>query len=88
MGAVGFLPEYAAFLYPVALIKCDEDTGEPLRNKEGWCIKCKPGEAGVFLGKIARKNPLRAFGGYSDKVSQFLSKICTDVIYLLEGSDY
>uniref|UniRef100_A0A1B0DIC4 Uncharacterized protein n=1 Tax=Phlebotomus papatasi TaxID=29031 RepID=A0A1B0DIC4_PHLPP len=49
VGAVGFLPEYAAFLYPVALIKCDEDTGEPLRNKEGWCIKCKPGEAGVFL---------------------------------------
>lgn len=34
-GAVGFIPRYASFIYPVILIRCDEHSGEPLRNHEG-----------------------------------------------------
>uniref|UniRef100_A0A1B0GJ61 Very long-chain fatty acid transport protein n=1 Tax=Lutzomyia longipalpis TaxID=7200 RepID=A0A1B0GJ61_LUTLO len=78
VGAVGFVPVYAEYLYPVTLIKCDEETGEPIRNSEGWCIKCKPGEAGIFLGKIIRKTPARAFGGYADKKASE-KKILRDV---------
>ncbi|XP_059608882.1 long-chain fatty acid transport protein 1 [Phlebotomus argentipes] len=78
VGAVGFVPIYAEFLYPVTLIKCNEDTGEPLRDANGCCTKCKPGEAGIFLGKITRKAPARAFGGYADKKASE-KKILRDV---------
>uniref|UniRef100_A0A1L8DYU4 Very long-chain fatty acid transport protein n=1 Tax=Nyssomyia neivai TaxID=330878 RepID=A0A1L8DYU4_9DIPT len=78
VGAVGFVPIYAEYLYPVTLIKCNEETGEPIRNSEGWCIKCKTGEAGIFLGKIIKKVPARAFGGYADKKASE-KKILRDV---------
>ncbi|GAB0090108.1 hypothetical protein DMENIID0001_047910 [Sergentomyia squamirostris] len=78
VGAVGFVPRYAGPLYPVSLIKCDEDNGEPIKDENGWCIKCKPGEAGIFLGKITRKAPARAFGGYADKKASE-KKIMRDV---------
>lgn len=66
-GAIGFVPHIAKALYPVELIKCDEETGEPIRNEEGFCIRCDFGEPGVFIGRIGSKDPARAFSGYSDK---------------------
>jgi acyl-CoA synthetase (AMP-forming)/AMP-acid ligase II len=44
VGAVGFVPRYAGIVYPVALIKCNEETGEPTRGPDGLCIRCKPGK--------------------------------------------
>jgi solute carrier family 27 fatty acid transporter 1/4 len=67
IGAVGFVPQVATFLYPVDLIKCDEETGEPIRNENGFCIRCDYGEAGVFVGKINPNHAARAFAGYADK---------------------
>jgi solute carrier family 27 fatty acid transporter 1/4 len=52
VGAVGFMPRYAGFIYRVALIRVDETTGEPIRGKDGLCIQCEPGklrEFGVFF---------------------------------------
>lgn len=66
-GAIGFIPRYASFLYPVALLKIDEETGELLRGPDGFCIPCKPGEAGVFVGKINPKKAINDFSGYADK---------------------
>lgn len=51
-GAVGFVPRIATFLYPVTLVQCDEVTGEVIRDENGRCTKCKPGQAGVFIGKM------------------------------------
>ncbi|XP_011704399.1 PREDICTED: long-chain fatty acid transport protein 4-like, partial [Wasmannia auropunctata] len=67
VGAIGFIPRYASFLYPVALLKIDEETGELLRGPDGFCIPCKPGEAGVFVGKINPKKAINDFSGYADK---------------------
>ncbi|KAL6260480.1 hypothetical protein P5V15_008005 [Pogonomyrmex californicus] len=67
IGAVGFIPRYASHLYPVALLKIDEETGELLRGSDGLCIPCKPGEAGVFVGKINPKKAINDFSGYVDK---------------------
>ncbi|XP_012216255.1 long-chain fatty acid transport protein 4 [Linepithema humile] len=67
IGAVGFIPRYASWLYPVALLKIDEETAKPLRGPDGLCIPCKPGESGIFVGKI---NPTKAwndFSGYADE---------------------
>lgn len=66
-GAVGFVPVYAGTLYPVCLVKCDEATGEPIRNEDGFCTRCQTDEPGVFLGKINPKNSARCFQGYADK---------------------
>nr|XP_019558125.2 long-chain fatty acid transport protein 4 [Aedes albopictus]XP_029721150.1 long-chain fatty acid transport protein 4 [Aedes albopictus] len=67
LGAVGFVPAFARKLYPVTLVRCDEETGEVIRNDDGLCIRCKPGEPGVFVGKINLKNALSSFVGYADK---------------------
>ncbi|XP_055534434.1 long-chain fatty acid transport protein 4 [Wyeomyia smithii] len=67
VGAVGFVPAFARKLYPVTLVRCEEETGEVIRNADGFCIRCKPGEPGVFIGKINLKNALNSFVGYADK---------------------
>ena len=61
------MPRIFKFLYPVTLAKCDEKTGEPLRNSEGFCIETLAGEPGVFIGKINAKHASRSFAGYADK---------------------
>jgi solute carrier family 27 fatty acid transporter 1/4 len=77
-GAIGFVPQFAKPIYPVELIKCDEETGEPIRNEEGFCMCCEYGEPGVFIGKIGSKDPARAFSGYSDKKASE-KKVLSDV---------
>nr|XP_040238410.2 long-chain fatty acid transport protein 4 [Anopheles coluzzii]XP_040238411.2 long-chain fatty acid transport protein 4 [Anopheles coluzzii] len=69
MGAVGFVPNFAKAIYPVTLIRCDEETGEIIRGSDGFCIKCKAGEPGVFVGKINPKKALNSFVGYADKAA-------------------
>lgn len=69
IGAVGFVPPAFKFIYPVKLIKCDEETGEPIRNENGFCIPCECGEAGVFIGKITPNHASRSFAGYADKAA-------------------
>jgi acyl-CoA synthetase (AMP-forming)/AMP-acid ligase II len=46
------------------LVRCDETSGEILRNADGFCERVHPGQKGILLGHI---NPLLAFDGYVDK---------------------
>lgn len=41
IGAIGFLSRIIPSVYPVSLIKVDED-GEPIRNSKGLCQICEP----------------------------------------------
>ncbi|KAB0797360.1 hypothetical protein PPYR_08354 [Photinus pyralis] len=68
VGAIGFVSRIIPQIYPIAIIKVDETTGEPIRNSKGFCIACKPNEPGAFIGKIT-SNPSRAFLGYVDKAA-------------------
>lgn len=77
-GAIGFVPHFAKALYPVELIKCDEESGEPIRDENGFCIRCNFGEPGVFIGRIGNRDPSRAFSGYSDKKASE-KKVLSDV---------
>ncbi|KAB7497073.1 Long-chain fatty acid transport protein 1 [Armadillidium nasatum] len=77
-GAIGFVSVLIPSVYPVALIKIDEDTGKPLRDENGLCLLCKPGEPGEFVGRIVRNDPIRDFHGYADKQATE-SKIVRDV---------
>ncbi|XP_023713297.2 long-chain fatty acid transport protein 4 isoform X1 [Cryptotermes secundus] len=78
VGAIGFVSRILPAVYPISIIRVDPETGDPIRNSKGLCITCKPGEPGVFIGKINPKIPSRAFLGYVDeKESQ--KKIVHDV---------
>ena len=45
----------------------DKETGEEIRDENGLCIRCGPGEPGEWVGEIVRNHPVRDFHGYADK---------------------
>ena len=66
-GAVGFLPVLFQKFFPLGLIKVDKETGEVIRDNNGLCVRCKPGEPGEWVGEIVRNHALRDFHGYADE---------------------
>ena len=50
-----------------------------MRDKNGLCVTCKPGEPGEFVGKIVKGHPSRGFDGYVDKEAT-QKKIAHDVM--------
>ncbi len=79
VGSVGFISLLFPFLMPMALIKVDPDTGREVRDENGLCIVCKPGEPGEFVGRIIRFDPARDFQGYVGDASATKKKIICDV---------
>ncbi|XP_075213342.1 long-chain fatty acid transport protein 4-like [Lycorma delicatula] len=78
IGAIGFVSRILPMVYPISIIRVEPSSGEPIRNSKGLCIRCEPGEPGVFIGKIVPSNPARAFLGYvNEKESE--KKIVHDV---------
>jgi len=77
-GAVGFTSVLFPFVYPVRLIKVNEN-GDVMRDKNGLCVTCGPGEPGEFVGKIVKGHPSRGFDGYVDKEAT-QKKIAHDVM--------
>jgi acyl-CoA synthetase (AMP-forming)/AMP-acid ligase II len=57
------------------LVRCEEETGELLRNESGFCEKVLPGGTGLLLGRLS---PMVAFDGYVDREATN-KKIVTDV---------
>ena len=80
MGAVGAVSLIAPSVFPLALIRVSEETGEPLRGKDGLCIRCQPGESGMFIAKIRVNNPFSDLPGYIDAEAT-RKKIVGDVFY-------
>ena len=67
-GAIGRVPRFLAHSFPVALIRSDE-TGEPQRDGDGFCMRCETDEAGEAIGKIvggADAPHISQFEGYTD----------------------
>ncbi|KAI1716519.1 AMP-binding enzyme domain-containing protein [Ditylenchus destructor] len=79
-GACGFMPIYPYIneLYPIRLIKVDPETGEIVRNSDGLCVMCKPGDTGEMVGMIKDKDPLLRFEGYVNQ-EESKKKIIHDV---------
>ena len=53
-GAIGRIPPFLAHRFPVALIKLDIETGEPMRGEDGFCVRCAENEVGEALGEIRK----------------------------------
>ncbi|XP_062871563.1 long-chain fatty acid transport protein 1a isoform X2 [Trichomycterus rosablanca] len=67
VGACGFNSRILPSVYPIRLVKVNEETMELVRNKDGLCVPCQPGEPGLLVGKINQKDPLRRFDGYANQ---------------------
>lgn len=86
VGAVGFVPSIfkavpwlGERLLPLRLIRVDEATGTPLRDKKGLCIPCGPNEVGELVGKV-HNAPMHQFDGYVSKEAT-RKKLYTDVFH-------
>jgi len=79
-GAVGRIPPFLAHRLPVALVRFDVDTEQPVRNAAGFCEPCDPDETGEALGLIPVEQTRRAgrFEGYLDNDSS-ARKVLRDV---------
>ncbi|XP_054848486.1 long-chain fatty acid transport protein 5 [Eublepharis macularius] len=82
VGAVGRSSLLLQKLTPYELLQYDPDTGEPVRNKKGYCIPIAPGETGLLVAKITNSNP---FAGYAGDRQKSEKKLLQDV---LKKGDY
>jgi fatty-acyl-CoA synthase len=67
-GAIGRIPPFLRHRVPVALVKFDPDTGAPLRDELGHCLRCAPQEVGEALGQLPHSSDTHGgrFEGYAD----------------------
>jgi fatty-acyl-CoA synthase len=74
-GALGRVPTFLRDRFPVALVKVDLDTAEPVRDANGRCQTVGVGEPGEAIGKLGGG---ARFDGYTDpKATE--AKILQDV---------
>jgi fatty-acyl-CoA synthase len=68
-GSIGRIPPFLAHRFPVALVKFDVETGEPVRSTDGFCIRCAPDEIGEAISKISGGGTASGapFEGYTDR---------------------
>ncbi|KAM9514160.1 long-chain fatty acid transport protein 1 [Guaruba guarouba] len=79
VGACGFNSRILPGVYPIRLVKVNEDTMELIRDSQGLCIPCRPGEPGLLVGQINQQDPLRRFDGYVNQ-SATSKKIASNVL--------
>ncbi len=76
-GSIGRIPFYK--LHNGDLVRFDTATGEHVREGNGFCIRCKPGEVGEFIGKLRQeKGGIGKFEGYTSE-EETQKKIIRDV---------
>lgn len=70
-GSIGRIPAFLAHRFPLALIRCDLETGQPVRDQAGFCVAAEIDEPGEAIGRIDRlsRQPARQFDGYTDPVA-------------------
>jgi fatty-acyl-CoA synthase len=68
-GAIGHIPAYLTHRFSPALVSFDVEKGEPVRNEQGFCIRCSVNEAGEAIGKIVDDpaNIGSRFEGYTNQ---------------------
>jgi fatty-acyl-CoA synthase len=68
-GSIGRIPPFLAHRFPVALVEHNIDTGDPVRNEEGFCIPCAANCVGEAISEIFddASRPGSRFEGYTDK---------------------
>jgi solute carrier family 27 fatty acid transporter 1/4 len=78
-GACGYLPVLNDVfpILPYAIIKIDQDMN-PIRDSNGFCIRCAPNEKGLMIG-ILGKSINEQFNGYANQNEQSQKKVIENV---------
>jgi fatty-acyl-CoA synthase len=76
-GAIGRTPPFIKHLSPLALVKFDVERNVPLRDENGFCVRCAANETGEAIGRISGAAGAR-FDGYTDDAAT-QKKILRDV---------
>ena len=68
-GAIGHIPAYLAHRFSPALVVFDVETGEPARDEQGFCIRCRPNQPGEAISKVVSdsSNVGSRYEGYTTK---------------------
>ena len=66
VGACGVISVILPMFNPVCIVKVDPETGVPLRNSNGFCVKASVDEPGEIVAKIT-KGAMHRFDGYQDE---------------------
>src|SRR5271156_2684579 len=71
VGSIGRIPSFLKHRLSMALVKFDLDREEPIRNEDGFCIRCSTNEAGEAIGQILGDgtNAAGRFEGYADQAA-------------------
>jgi len=69
VGAIGRVPGWAKKRLNIELVRFDVENEEPIRDANGLCTVCAPGEVGEALGRISTNpdQPTGRFDGYASK---------------------
>ncbi|KAJ8283561.1 hypothetical protein COCON_G00024110 [Conger conger] len=67
VGACGFSSRILPSVYPVRLVRVEEESMELVRDETGLCVLCEPGQPGLLVGRINQQDPLRRFDGYASQ---------------------
>ena len=80
VGAIGRIPSFLKHRFPLALVKSDVSSGEPVRDLNGFCIRCATNEVGEAIGRIPKDSAQlgKEFEGYAS-VNDSERKIIRDV---------
>ena len=74
-GSVGALPMFIPSIQNIHFLKLDPDTGEVIRNQDGYCMDCGVDEPGETICEITNTSP---YDGYVNKASSE-KKVLRDV---------
>jgi fatty-acyl-CoA synthase len=74
VGSIGRVPPFLASRFALTLVQFDPATGQPARDRHGFCIRCGVNETGEALGRIAGDGAKSGegiggeiFEGYTDR---------------------
>jgi len=68
IGAIGRIPSLLRHRHSIALIKCNEESAEPIRDAAGQFCVCDTNEVGEVIAEVRDEasNPATQFEGYTD----------------------
>ncbi|MGE3148661.1 MAG: long-chain-acyl-CoA synthetase [Pseudorhodoplanes sp.] len=80
IGSIGRVPWYMQNRFQTEVVRFDVEREKPVRNAEGFCIRCAPDEVGEVIGKILNdpEKPGNRFEGYA-RAADNEKKILNDV---------
>jgi len=77
VGAIGRVPSFMRARSPVALIRVDPATRQPIRGPDGFCVRCAVNETGEAIGRLGDDATAR-FEGYTNEADSEM-KMLRDV---------